>query len=154
MNQEIKLFLQWVRSKKRSLSEAKTELHQFVKIPKGSFLMRFCLGTNKLTLCSTLHRANKIISKLRHFLEKKLCIPVYYAIFYSHLLYGCLVWSYSKQDNIDCIRKLQKRCVRILSFSDFNGHTNALFFEFKLLKIVDIFVMQKIIFMFFIIFNL
>ena len=42
----------------------------------------------------------------------------------------------------------KKSCVKILSFSDFNDHTYTLLFKFKLLKIADIFKIQKIIFMF------
>ena len=97
--------------------------------------------------CSKLNRANGKISKLRHFLPTKLYISVYYSIFYySRLLYGCLVWSHVKQNNINCISRLQKH-VRIF-FSDFNDHTNVLFFELELLNITYIFKMKKVIFMF------
>lgn len=45
------------------------------------------------------------------------------------------------------VNKLQKQCVTILSFFDFNDQTNGLCFEFKLLKIADVFKLQKIVFM-------
>ena len=97
-------------------------------------------------ICSKLSRANGIIPKLR---RKKLCISVYCSIFYfSRLLYDCLVWSYANQSNIAHISKSHKCCFRIFSFSDFNVHTNGIFFELESLKIADIFKMQKVIFMF------
>lgn len=45
------------------------------------------------------------------------------------------------------VNKLQKQCVTILSFFDFNDQTNDLCFEFRLLKIADVFKLQKVVFM-------
>ena len=36
------------------------------------------------------------------------------------------------------MRKLQKRCMRIVTFSDFNSHTNPLFTDLKILKVDDV----------------
>ena len=44
-------------------------------------------------LSNKLSRANGILSKLRHLTTKEILLSVYYAIFYSHMIYGCLVWS-------------------------------------------------------------
>ena len=56
--------------------------------------------------CTKLARTNVILSKLRHFVPKKICVSVYLSLFYSHVLYGCLAWSYSSQRNIGRIIKL------------------------------------------------
>ena len=40
--------------------------------------------------------------------------------------------------HINSINLLQKKCIRILNFGNFNCHTNALFHENKLLKLNDI----------------
>ena len=66
-------------------------------------------------------------------------ISLYALSLYSHALYGCMVWSYSTQCNIDRIIKLQKRCIEIITYSEFKEHTGLLFPELKLLKIKDIF---------------
>ena len=63
-------------------------------------------------ICTKLARANGILSKLRRSVSKKTCVSVYFSLFYSHVLYGYLVWSYSTQPNIDRIIKLQKRYIR------------------------------------------
>ena len=60
---------------------------------------------------------------------RKTCVSVYFSLFYSHVLYGCMVWSYSTQRNIDGIIKLQKRCIRIITYSEFIEHTGPLFSE-------------------------
>ena len=42
--------------------------------------------------------------------------------------YSVVAWPGLTQSNVDRINKLQKRCVRIFSFSGFKEHTNGLFF--------------------------
>ena len=59
-------------------------------------------------ISNKLSRANCILSKLRHFTTKETLLSVYYAIFYSHMTYGCLVWSLTTAKNIDIITILQK----------------------------------------------
>ena len=94
-----------------------------------------------------LARANSILSKLRYFVPKDICISVYYSLFYTHLIYGCLVQSCSRKSNIDRLIKLQKRCIQIINFSDFNSHTDPQYFDLKLLKVNDIFSLSKFLFM-------
>ena len=108
------------------------------------------LSGNKqiVDICTKLARTNGILSKLRHFVPRKTCVSVYFSLFYSYALYGCLVWSYSTQRNIDRIIKLQKRCILIITYSEFTEHTGPLFSELKLLKIKDIFSLTKLLFMF------
>ena len=89
-------------------------------------------------LSKKLSRANGILSKLRYNASLETCVQVYYSIFYSHLIYGCNVWGLSSEENIQKIEVLQKKCVRILTFSDFTAHSNPLFIKLKLLKVRDV----------------
>ena len=59
-----------------------------------------------------------------------------------------MVSSYSTQLNIDRIIKLQRRCIRIITYSEFTEHTGPLFSDLKLLKDKDIFSSTKLLFMF------
>ena len=95
-------------------------------------------------LSKKLSRVNGILSKLRHNAPIKTCLQVYYAIFYSHLIYGCNIWGLTTDTNINTIEVLQKKCIRIMTFSDFNSHTNPLFIDLKLLKIRDIIKSQQL----------
>ena len=65
---------------------------------------------------------------------KKTCVSVYFSLFYSHVLYGCLVWSYLTQCNIDRMIKLEKRHIQIITYSEFTEHTDPLFFCNKIVE--------------------
>ena len=75
------------------------------------------LQTNQLS--KKLSRANGILSKLRHFAPKQTLVSVYYSIFYTHLLYGCPVWSLTKNENLDTITILQKKVYANNTFCPF-----------------------------------
>ena len=89
-------------------------------------------------LSNKLSRANGIMSKLRHYVPKTTMLQIYYVLFYSHMSYGSLVWSLTTQKNLDIIFILQKKCIRILNSVSYNGHTNPLFVENKIVKFPDI----------------
>ena len=55
-----------------------------------------------------LSRTNGILSKLHRYVPK-MTWSVYYALFYSHMTYGSLVWSLTTQKNLDSIFILQKK---------------------------------------------
>ena len=42
------------------------------------------------------------------------------------------------EEILNKIEVLQKKCLRIITFSDFNNHTNPLFINLKLLKVKDL----------------
>ena len=89
-------------------------------------------------LSNKLSRANGILSKLRHYAPFKTVLQVYCAIFYSHLTYGCNVWGLTSGVNLKKIEVLQKKCLRIMTFSDFGCHTNNVFIQHKILKVREI----------------
>ena len=86
-------------------------------------------------LSTKLRKANGIISKLRHVIPKAVLLQLYYSFFDSHLRYACQVWG---QDT-KCLRifKLQKQCMRLITFSRFNSPSSSLFSELKVLKFSD-----------------
>ena len=98
--------------------------------------LRFYIDENKSwhthinELSKKLSEANGVLAKLRYFAPKKILLPVYYAIFYSHLLYGCPVWSLTTVNNINTISVL-KKCIRMINNALYNSHTNNLFEENK-----------------------
>ena len=97
-------------------------------------------------LSKKLSRANGIFSKLCHFVPKTTMLSVYYALFYSHLTYGSLVWSLTSQKNLDIIFTLQKKSIRILNSVNYNAHTNPLFLENKIIKFPDIIKSNQLLF--------
>ena len=116
VNHELKLLSQWLRSNKLSLNETKTELIIFrsprENLPRQSdirinnyklklhshvkylgVVIDEVLSWNKQieSICMKLARATGILSKLRYFVPKDISISVYYFLFYTHLIYGCLL---------------------------------------------------------------
>ena len=69
---------------------------------------------------------------------------MYYAIFHSHLAYLSLVWSQAKC-LLNRITLLQKRAIRILHSAAYREHTCPLFHRYKLLKFVDLVLLENCI---------
>ena len=96
-----------------------TDNVQYLGVYIDKFLSWDCHITQ---LSNKLSRANGILSKLRHFTTKETLLSVYYAIFYSLMTYGCLVWSFTSSKNMDSFTVLQTNCLRILNFVPINSY--------------------------------
>jgi len=92
-----------------------------------------------------LKRANNLLAISRHYLPKELLIQIYYGQFYSHLTYGCQLWG-QNQEQIYQTMTLQKKAVRLMTFSYHLAHSNNLFKELKVLKLTDIISLHNILF--------
>ena len=135
INYELKLISKWMKLNKLSLNTDKTKLIVFrtKKKPFDTNNLSIKFNGKKLTpvdyvkylgmfidkhlswdfhisqLSRKLSRANGILAKLRHNAPITTCLQVYYAIFYSHLMYGCAIWGLSSEKNLNIIRILQKK---------------------------------------------
>ena len=79
-----------------------------------------------------------VLYKLRRYVPKQTILSVYYSIFYSHITYACQVWALTSLHNINIIKVLKKKCMRIINFAPFNSHTYNLFESDKILKFEDV----------------
>ena len=102
-----------------------------------------------LHLSKKLSRVVGILYKLRDFVNIKLMTNIYYALFYSHVVYAIEVWGSTSNIYINNIITLQKRVVRLMTYKDqfpvLPGPlypSSPLFMELKILKIKDIFILQ------------
>ena len=79
-----------------------------------------------------------MLSKVRHYVPEHELISVYHAIFSSHMTYGCQIWG---QNSSSChfkkIYQLQKKAIRIITFSGYKDHTEPLFKKLNILKLED-----------------
>ena len=89
-------------------------------------------------LSSKLRNTNGVISKLRFLVPKPTFMCIFNSLFDSHLRYACQTLVQNINPNSNRIFKLQKQCVRLLTFSDFNSHSSPLFFQLKILKLADL----------------
>ena len=81
-----------------------------------------------------------VLRKLKSFLPGYILKTFYTALILCHLNYGILAWGH----NYTRIFKLQKRVIRIITFSKSNAHTEPLFKQMRLLKIQDILKLQEL----------
>ena len=170
VNFDLKRVTEWLRLNKLSLNAAKTELIFFHSrrrpLEYGSIYIKF--NGVRLTpvdhvkylgvyldsylsweyhiheLSKKLSRANGILSKLRYNVPRGVLLQVYYAVFYSHLIYGCNVWGLASDEMISKIEVLQRKCVRILTFAPFNSHTDGIFEDLRILRVRDVIKMHQL----------
>ena len=69
----------------------------------GMYIDKYLSWNYHILQLSKKLRANSILSKLRHNAPIETCLQVYYAIFYSHLIYGCNIWGLTKEENLNKI---------------------------------------------------
>ena len=83
-----------------------------------------------------LNKANDILSKLRHFIDRKTLKSVYHAIFEPHFYYFSFVCA-QNSNSIKRLFVLQKKSLRIIYFLNHNAHTSSLFRDLSILKLAD-----------------
>ena len=84
-----------------------------------------------------LKRANNLLALSRHYLPSNLLKQIYYAQFNSHLSYGCQVWG-MKPTSITQTLILQKKAVRLMSFSHKDAPSSPIFKDLQILKLNDL----------------
>ena len=135
LNYDLKIVSDWLNANRLSLNVKKSKLIMFKSKRKVISPESFSIKLNGFKLEPTenvkylglhldqnlsfdyhinqlskkLSRSNGILSKLRHYTSKETLISVYYSLFYSHLLYGCPVWSLTTLYNRNYISILQKK---------------------------------------------
>ena len=66
-----------------------------------------------------LNRANGLLAKIRHLVSKNLLRTIYFAIFDSHLRYGCQILGQKDSQELKSIPTVQNKGLQIL-----NDHLN------------------------------
>lgn len=170
VNADLKILYNWLLANKISLNCDKTEIIFFHKpgdkVPKMKIKMNghrispsknikylgiyldetLNGGFHCDTLMKRLKRANGMLSKARHYIPNDDLKTLYFAIFSSHLIYGCQIWGQVTNSFNQKIFKLQNRALRIITFSDFRAESNPLYSDLKILKLEDQIVLQNCLF--------
>ena len=87
-------------------------------------------------IAKKIKRSVGILSKLRYYVHTNILINLYYTLIYPFLIYGIIVWGNTYPSTIQPLFVLQKKAMRIITFSEYNEHSSPLF---KLLNIIKIF---------------
>ena len=77
-----------------------------------------------------------VLRKMRHFVDTKTLVQLYHAITFPFLSYGCIVWGNTYDHNIKPLQMIQRKTIRLTTFSNFDAHTSPLFVKLNLLKLL------------------
>ena len=170
VNADLKILYHWLLANKISLNCSKTEIIFFRKPGEREPNIKIKMNGHRIIpsnyikylgvyldknlnggfhcqdLTKKLKRANGMLCKARHYIKQNDLLTLYYAIFSSHLIYGCQIWG----QNIDSFNKkvfnLQNRALHIISFADFRARSNPLYINFKILKLSHQIFLQNCLF--------
>jgi len=170
INFDLKNLWNWLCSNKISLNVSKTELIIFR--PRGKNLdykVDFRLNKERIypstsvkylgldldehltwknqtnILSNKLNKANAMISKIRHFVDTHTIKSIYFALFNSHLSYGCLSWG-CNNSNSKRLFVLQKKAVRLMEFAQRDSPSNPIFHNLEILKLEDLVKVESCLF--------
>jgi len=76
-----------------------------------------------------------ILSKIRHSVTDKVLLQLYYSLIYPFLTYSLITWGNTYQTTLLPLIILQKKAVRIMTFSEYNSHSSPLCQKLKILKV-------------------
>ena len=173
INIELKKFYEWLCINRLSLNISKTKFVVFHAPNKPKFPITILINNKAIDedkyikylgvtldsqlsfkfhideLTKKISRGICLLYKLRPFVTTKILTNVYYAIIYSFLLYGIVIWRAASKNLLNPILILQKKIVRLATFKDFYPvipgsleHTPPLFYKLNLLNIFDIYKLQ------------
>ena len=88
-------------------------------------------------IAKKIKRSIGILSKLRYYLNSKTLLDLYYALVYPFLTYCLIAWGNTYQTSLQPLFVLQKKAIRIITFSSFSEHTSPLFKDLNVIKLFD-----------------
>ena len=93
-------------------------------------------------------RSIGLLSKLRYFVSRKVRNNLYYALLHPFCIYGLVTWGNTYEATILPLFILQKKLVRIMTFSKFDDNSSPLFKSLRIVKLFDLVSIQTAIFMY------
>ena len=99
-------------------------------------------------LLKKIRRSIVILSKLRYYVGLDILLSLYYALIYPFLTYGIIIWGNTYNTTLQPIFILQKRAMRLITFSRFDEHSSPLFKSLEIIKFLDLVTFHLAIFMY------
>ena len=97
---------------------------------------------------SKLAKSIGIIVKVRRFLSKKVLLNLYYTFSYPYLSYCNIVWGSTYDSTLEKLNVLQRRIIRMITFSHHRTSVKAIFNNLRILTLQQINTFQTGIFMY------
>ena len=83
-----------------------------------------------------------VINRIRYLVSKKLLKILYFALVHSYLSYCNIVWGNANKLALKKLNVLQKRVLRLITYSKYNAPSAPLFKKYNILKLADIYNFQ------------
>ena len=159
-NTELEKVDKWLKSNKLSVNIKKTHYMMFhrtrIKNKATEDRVHLC-GNNLISVSNTkflgviidsklnwsdhityiknkISKSIGILTKIRRFLSKKTLRNLYFSFVYPYLTYCVEVWGNTHDTYLNPLIKLQKKCIRIITFSHYLEHTPPLFKQLDILS--------------------
>ena len=94
-------------------------------------------------MCSKLSSVCGVISKVRHYLDRKSMMLIYNTLVESRLRYGLLGWSTASNQQLNRLRVLQNRALRYIDFSPIGTFMLPLYSHYKTLPLSQLITLQQ-----------
>jgi hypothetical protein len=173
MNTELDYLTEWFRANRLSLNSSKTHFIVFGNkhVPgdddyqitlDGTILKRVqstkFLGVfidEKLTwnqhinnICAKASRGVGIISRMRNVFPPATLKLLYDTLIYPYLTYCCVIWGSAYMNVLNNIIVIQNKALRLITNSKYRTSAGPLYVRLNLLRVVDIYKYQVLLFMF------
>ena len=98
-------------------------------------------------IAKKIKRSIGILSKIRYFTNLDILYNLYYTLIYPFPIYGIIAWGSSYPTSQKPLHILQKKAMRIITFSKFDAHSSPIFKYLTIIKLPDFYVLNIAIFM-------
>jgi hypothetical protein len=99
-------------------------------------------------IAKKIRRGIGILSKVRYLVNTDILVKLYYAIIYPFLLYALIIWGNTYPTTLKPLVVLQKKAIRIITFSPFDEHSSPIFKGLRLIKLSDLITLLMTMFMY------
>ena len=99
------------------------------------------------TICKKINSALFHLNSVKNLLSTESLTKLYYALIHPHILYCLPAYSFTSAKNRKMILNKQKQCVRLITKSKYNSHSDPLFIKTKILPLEDLIIQQKLLLM-------
>ena len=89
-------------------------------------------------IAKKIRRSIGLLSKLRYYVNSLILKNLYYALIYPFFIYGLIVWGNTYEATWKTLYILQKKAVRIITFSQFDEHSSPLFKQLQFVRFPDL----------------
>ena len=162
-NNELNKVNEWMQANKLTVNYKKTKYMILSKVHKSAINIKLTMFNNCLERVQEIKylgvifndelnwkshieyirikisRAYYIMTKIRHYIDQKTLILLYYSMIHSHLQYCISTWGKQAAYIMKPLETVQNRTIQIITRSDFTAHVTPLYKKLHILKLKDIY---------------